>query len=62
MSVQLEGGKEVLVTMEMHGSQKPFLGGYRHRQTGTEYHHAASQTVTRRIDRGVRNILGLKFV
>lgn len=24
--------------------QKPFLGGYRHKETGTEYHNAGSQT------------------
>ena len=24
---------------------KPFLGGYRHRTTALEYHHAATQTV-----------------
>ncbi|XP_049578312.1 IQ motif and ubiquitin-like domain-containing protein isoform X5 [Syngnathus scovelli] len=34
--------------------QKAFLGGYRHKLTGTEYHHAASQTPRRaRPGRGV---------
>ena len=23
---------------------KPFLGGYRHKRTGAEYHHASAQT------------------
>ena len=23
---------------------KPFLGGYRHKRTGAEYHHACAQT------------------
>ena len=24
--------------------KKPFLGGYRHKETGVEYHHASAQT------------------
>jgi hypothetical protein len=27
---------------------KPFLGGYRHKITGVEYHHASTQTVPRK--------------
>ncbi len=35
-----------VVTVKVTPSQrKLFLGGYRHRQTGQEFHHAATQTV-----------------
>lgn len=34
--------------------KKAFLGGYRHRLTGAEYHHAAVQTLPKKKpDRGV---------
>lgn len=36
--------KEILVVVEKAKSKKPFLGGYRHKQSGAEYHHAATQT------------------
>lgn len=40
--------------IERPRQQKAFLGGYRHRLTGVEYHHAALQTLPkRRPDRGV---------
>lgn len=40
--------------IERPRQQKAFLGGYRHRLTGVEYHHAAVQTPPkRRPDRGV---------
>uniref|UniRef100_UPI0037E70651 IQ motif and ubiquitin-like domain-containing protein n=1 Tax=Semicossyphus pulcher TaxID=241346 RepID=UPI0037E70651 len=46
--------KEVVVEIERPRQSKAFLGGYKHRLTGTEYHHAAVQTVPkRRPDRGV---------
>nr|XP_061812979.1 IQ and ubiquitin-like domain-containing protein [Nerophis lumbriciformis] len=39
---------------ELPYMQKPFLGGYRHKLTGTEYHHASAQTPRRaRPGRGV---------
>ncbi|XP_044050149.1 IQ and ubiquitin-like domain-containing protein isoform X2 [Siniperca chuatsi] len=46
--------QEVVVEIERPRQQKAFLGGYRHRLTGAEYHHAAVQTPPkRRPDRGV---------
>ncbi len=36
--------KEVLVRVERSDLKKPFLGGYRHRVSGVEYHNAAAQT------------------
>ncbi|KAL7402441.1 hypothetical protein ABVT39_015015 [Epinephelus coioides] len=46
--------QEVVVEIERPPQQKAFLGGYRHRLTGAEYHHAAVQTLPkRRPDRGV---------
>jgi hypothetical protein len=43
-TVQLGEGKDVLVKVERQVVKKPFLGGYRHRDTGVEYHNAAVQT------------------
>ncbi|XP_041852189.1 IQ and ubiquitin-like domain-containing protein [Melanotaenia boesemani] len=54
--VQTDEGvfKEVVVEIERPSQQKTFLGGYRHRLTGAEYHHAAVQTLPKkRPDRGV---------
>ncbi|XP_035521403.1 IQ and ubiquitin-like domain-containing protein [Morone saxatilis] len=54
--VQTDEGEfqEVVVEIERPRQWKPFLGGYRHRLTGIEYHHAAVQTLhIRRPDRGV---------
>uniref|UniRef100_A0A3Q3JXA8 Ubiquitin-like domain-containing protein n=1 Tax=Monopterus albus TaxID=43700 RepID=A0A3Q3JXA8_MONAL len=46
--------QEVVVEIERARQRKAFLGGYRHRLTGTQYHHAAVQTLPRRrADRGV---------
>ncbi|XP_042266720.1 IQ and ubiquitin-like domain-containing protein isoform X1 [Thunnus maccoyii] len=48
------GFQEVVVEIERPPQRKAFLGGYRHRLTGAEYHHAAVQTLPkRRPDRGV---------
>lgn len=50
-----EGGfiQEKVVEIERHSQRKAFLGGYRHRLTGAEYHHAAVQTIPKkRPDRG----------
>ncbi|XP_061898951.1 IQ and ubiquitin-like domain-containing protein isoform X1 [Entelurus aequoreus] len=45
---------KVPVEIERACQEKDFLGGYRHKLLGTEYHHAAAQTPrTRRPDRGV---------
>lgn len=38
------GEKVILVDIQREQVQKPFLGGFRHRKTGVEYHHASSQT------------------
>ncbi|XP_031721978.1 IQ and ubiquitin-like domain-containing protein [Anarrhichthys ocellatus] len=48
--VQTDEGvfQEVVVEIERPPQQKAFLGGYRHRLTGAEYHHAAIQTLTKR--------------
>ncbi|GLD55489.1 IQ and ubiquitin-like domain-containing protein [Lates japonicus] len=46
--------QEVVVEIERPRHQKAFMGGYKHRLTGAEYHHAAVQTLPkRRPDRGV---------
>ncbi|KAK5927419.1 hypothetical protein CgunFtcFv8_012580 [Champsocephalus gunnari] len=46
--------REVVVEIERPPQQKAFLGGFKHRLTGAEYHHAAVQTLPkRRADRGV---------
>ena len=36
--------REVVVEIERTLRKKPFLGGYRHKQTGVEFHHASAQT------------------
>uniref|UniRef100_A0A3Q3T0K2 IQ motif and ubiquitin domain containing n=1 Tax=Mastacembelus armatus TaxID=205130 RepID=A0A3Q3T0K2_9TELE len=46
--------QEVVVEIERPRQQKVFLGGYRHRLTGAEYHHAFVQTLPkRRPEKGV---------
>ena len=43
-------------------SKKPFLGGYKHRISGIEYHNAAAQTLPKRKpDNGVRLIIIYTF-
>lgn len=50
--------KEVLVRLERPKLKKPFLGGYKHKVSGLEYHHAAAQTMPRRReDNGVRHMI-----
>ncbi|KAM8751672.1 IQ motif and ubiquitin-like domain-containing protein isoform 1-T1 [Acanthopagrus schlegelii] len=48
--VQADEGvfQEVVVEIERPLQQKAFLGGYRHRLTGVEFHHAAVQTLRKR--------------
>ncbi|XP_054878630.1 IQ and ubiquitin-like domain-containing protein isoform X2 [Poeciliopsis prolifica] len=56
VQVQKDEGvfKEVVVEIERSHQKKPFLGGYRHRLTGAEYHNATVQTLPKkRPDRGV---------
>ncbi|XP_038637187.1 IQ and ubiquitin-like domain-containing protein isoform X1 [Scyliorhinus canicula] len=38
----------VVVEIERLPYQKPFLGGYKHKFTGTEFHHAGTQTTHKR--------------
>ncbi|XP_041965152.1 IQ and ubiquitin-like domain-containing protein [Alosa sapidissima] len=46
--------QDVVVEIERATRKKPFLGGYRHKITTTEFHHAAVQTMPkRRPDKGV---------
>ena len=53
LSVGLEGTVTVHIIKEPR--KKAFLGGFRHRLTGTEYHNASAQTVSKtRIPTDVR--------
>ncbi|KAJ1161231.1 hypothetical protein NDU88_001718 [Pleurodeles waltl] len=46
--------QDVVVEIERLPFHKPYLGGYKHKLTGAEYHHAGTQTVPKkRPDRGV---------
>ena len=36
---------EVVVHIVQENRKKPFLGGYKHRLTGVEFHNAAAQTI-----------------
>lgn len=44
--VERENGviESIVVEIERSNRRKPFLGGYKHRLTSAEYHHAAAQT------------------
>ena len=35
---------DIVVEIERCTLKKPFLGGYRHKETGVEFHHASAQT------------------
>ncbi len=39
--------QDVVVEIERATRKKPFLGGYRHKNTGVEYHHASVQTIAK---------------
>ena len=41
--------KDIVVEIERLTTKKPFLGGYRHKETSIEYHHASSQTMQKPI-------------
>ncbi|KAK7499622.1 hypothetical protein BaRGS_00009274, partial [Batillaria attramentaria] len=45
--VQTEDGeaKDVVVEIERATTKKPFLGGFRHKVSGTEFHNASAQTM-----------------
>ncbi|KAF7215114.1 IQ motif and ubiquitin-like domain-containing protein [Nothobranchius furzeri] len=45
---------EVVIEIERSSYKKPWLGGYKHRLTGVEYHHAAVQTLPKK--RPVRGV------
>lgn len=46
--------QDVVVEIERAIQKNPYLGGYRHKVTKTEFHHAGVQTMARkRPDRGV---------
>lgn len=47
--IEFEGLKnEVKVKVVREKTKKPFLGGFRHRLTGVEYHNASAQTVPKK--------------
>lgn len=41
------GAKDVVVEIERTTAKKPFLGGFRHKGNGVEFHNAAAQTIPR---------------
>jgi hypothetical protein len=47
VSVVLEDGtqKQIMVEVVNENRRKRYLGGYRHKKTGVEYHHASAQTL-----------------
>ncbi|XP_073252451.1 IQ motif and ubiquitin-like domain-containing protein [Porites lutea] len=46
VKVEIDGREvEVVVHIEQENRKKPFLGGYKHRLTGVEFHNAAAQTI-----------------
>ncbi|KAJ8269144.1 hypothetical protein COCON_G00117510 [Conger conger] len=58
ITVRVQAGtdtyQDVVVEIERATQRKAFLGGYRHKVTGTEFHHCAVQTLAkRRFGRGV---------
>ena len=48
LSLSDHGLKEVLVNIEQPQIKKPFLGGFYHKETGSEFHNASAQTIPRR--------------
>ncbi|XP_076078527.1 IQ motif and ubiquitin-like domain-containing protein isoform X3 [Mytilus galloprovincialis] len=40
-----EGARDVVVEIERATRKKPFIGGYRHKTSGIEFHHASAQTM-----------------
>ncbi|XP_071082848.1 IQ motif and ubiquitin-like domain-containing protein isoform X1 [Haliotis cracherodii] len=49
-----EEPRDIVVEIERSTKKKPFLGGFRHKTTGVEYHNASAQTATK--PRPVSNI------
>jgi len=50
---QTGGVKVVAVYVERPTMEKPYLGGYRNKQSGSQYHHASSQTPRPQKETGV---------
>ncbi|XP_062520647.1 IQ and ubiquitin-like domain-containing protein [Corticium candelabrum] len=51
LTVSVDIGEEtrsILVQIQKAKMVKPFIGGYRHKLTGVEYHHAATMTIPKR--------------
>ena len=42
--VAAEDVRDIVVEIESRCIKKPFVGGYKHKATGIEYHHAFTQT------------------
>ena len=40
-----EAARDVVVEIERATRKKPFIGGYRHKMSGIEFHHASAQTL-----------------
>lgn len=49
VSLGIERYEEVAVEIVKSDFHKPFLGGFRHKVTGLEYHNAGTQTVPKKI-------------
>jgi hypothetical protein len=49
VTVNVDGEmRSIVVHVEKASRQKPFIGGYRHKVTGVEYHHAGTMTMSKR--------------
>ncbi|XP_074049907.1 LOW QUALITY PROTEIN: IQ motif and ubiquitin-like domain-containing protein [Macrotis lagotis] len=53
LTVRVQAGatmyQDITVEIEKIDYKKPFLGGFRHKLTGTEYHNAGTQTVPKKV-------------
>ncbi|NWQ73904.1 IQUB protein, partial [Columbina picui] len=55
VSTDSDSFQDVVVKIERPTYQKPFLGGFKNRITGVEFHNAGSQTVPKkRLDKGIQ--------
>lgn len=45
ISADSGGFSDVVVEIERASRKKAYMGGYRHKKTGVEFHHASAQTV-----------------
>lgn len=46
-AVEPQSYKDIVVEIERCTYSKPYLGGYRHKTRGVEFHHASAQTMRR---------------